>query len=236
MALSSEAIRAAATKKAAEQAAADDARRKAEVSKLKTDADRAAADAERSSLEAARVSAQLAEVEKQRALLAEETRTLAAEKAKVEKERDELKARLEGALGQVSNTKTTARGLVVNLGDILFDSGKSTLKPAAQQNVAKLAGILLMIPTMNARIEGHTDSMGKEPTNQKLSEARAKAVADVLGKHGIAKERISFQGYGSKIAADDNKTKEGRAQNRRVEVVVAEGAIAAAEAPVPAGK
>lgn len=227
----SDAIRETASKKAAEQAALDEARRKAEISSLESAKDRAAAEAERSALQAAKVSAELAEVEKQRALLAAETEALAAQKAAVEKERDELKARLEGALGQVSSTKATARGLVVNLGDILFDVNKATLKPATQQTVAKLAGILLMMPGMNVRVEGHTDSTGKEEANLKLSAARAKAVYDLLAKHGIPAERLASQGYGPKIPVADNATKEGRAQNRRVEVVINEGAIQGAEVP-----
>jgi outer membrane protein OmpA-like peptidoglycan-associated protein len=231
VALASDAIGEATNRKAAEQAAAEEVRRQAQLSSLRSEADRAseeanraAAEAERSALEATRVSAQLTEVERQRALLATETMLLA-------KERDELKKRLEGALGQVSNTKTTARGLVVNLGDILFDVNKSTLKPETQQTVAKLAGILLMTPSMNVRIEGHTDSTGKEETNLTLSEARAKQVYNLLSKHGIAQERLAFHGYGSSIPVTDNDTKEGRAQNRRVELVIKEGLIQAAETP-----
>ncbi len=258
IALASDAIRETNAMRAKEQAAAEEARRQSQLNALKGEADRASAEADRaaveaarSSAEAARIAEQLKEVNAQRAALASETVALSAQKdaleqskaslenekadllsqkAAIEKERDELKQRLEGALGQVADTKATARGLVVNLGDILFDVGKATLKPDAKMNVAKLAGILLMLPSMNVRIEGHTDSTGKDELNMKLSRERAFSVLDLLRLQGIPESRLTSEGYGSKFPVADNGSKEGRAKNRRVEVVINEGTIQGADA------
>jgi outer membrane protein OmpA-like peptidoglycan-associated protein len=113
----------------------------------------------------------------------------------------------------------------MSLPGVSFDTGKATLKPSAQITLAKLAGLALVFPNINMRVEGYTDSTGLAATNQKLSEARAKTVYDFLKGQGIAETRLAFQGLGPASPVADNATNEGRAKNRRVEIVAAEGEI-----------
>jgi len=178
--------------------------------------------------------------------LAEEKAQLAAEKARLEQsvaeesaraeklkqEKEELSSRLQGALSRVAETTSTARGLIVNLPDILFDLNQATLKPGTREVIAKLSGILLMMPELNLRIEGHTDSTGSREYNQTLSEKRALSVQDFLMSQGIDSKRITAVGYGWDRPVADNSTAAGRSKNRRVEIVIGEGTIQ--EAPAPA--
>ena len=152
-----------------------------------------------------------------------------ARKAALERQRQELSRRLEAALSQVASTRSTARGFIVDLPEILFDSGKATLKPEANVTIAKLAGILLLMPELNLRIEGHTDSTGSADFNLQLSRQRAEAVRDFIAKQGVAPDRMVAQGYGPTRPVADNGTAEGRARNRRVEIVVAEGVVPEAQ-------
>lgn len=167
-----------------------------------------------------------------RARLEEEREQLLAEKARLKGERD---ARLGAALESVAPTAESARGRVVSLPGSSFDTGGAALKPSARLAVGKLAGILLMVPELNVRIEGYTDSTGNSATNRKLSEARARQVADLLREQGVGDERVVFEGYGSLNPVAPNATAEGRARNRRVEVILAEGEVEAAprEAAAP---
>jgi outer membrane protein OmpA-like peptidoglycan-associated protein len=116
-------------------------------------------------------------------------------------------------------TNQTERGLVLTLGDVLFDSGESALKPAANRTVLKLVQFLQLNPRRVIRIEGYTDNEGDEQQNQQLSLERAQAVADVLTDLGIDAKRIQVQGYGEAYPLTDNASSLGRAQNRRVEIV-----------------
>ncbi len=141
-------------------------------------------------------------------------------------DREELASRLDQALSLVADTRSTARGTIVNLPDILFDVSQSTLKPEAKLVIAKLAGILLIMGDLNTRIEGHTDSTGGYDYNMSLSEARAASVRDFLFGEGIEAQRMTVEGYGPDHPIADNTSKEGRAKNRRVEIVIAEGTIA----------
>ncbi len=141
-------------------------------------------------------------------------------------DREELASRLDQALSLVADTRSTARGTIVNLPDILFDVSQSTLKPEAKLVIAKLAGILLIMGDLNTRIEGHTDSTGGYDYNMSLSEARAASVRDFLFGEGIEARRMTVEGYGPDHPISDNTSKEGRAKNRRVEIVIAEGTIA----------
>ncbi len=161
--------------------------------------------------------------------------TVADETAKAEQlkqEKEELSSRLQGALSSVAETTSTARGLIVNLPDILFDTSKATLKPGTREVIAKLSGILLMMPELNLRIEGHTDSTGSRELNQTLSERRALSVQDYLVSQGIDATRMTAVGYGWDRPVADNSTAEGRKKNRRVEIVIGEGTIQ--EAPATA--
>ena len=141
-------------------------------------------------------------------------------------DRDELASRLDDALSLVADTRSTARGTIVNLPDILFDVNQSTLKPEAKLVIAKLAGILLIMGDLNTRIEGHTDSTGGYDHNMQLSRARASAVRDFLFEQGIAAKRMVVEGYGPDRPIASNDSRDGRAKNRRVEIVIAEGEIA----------
>ena len=146
--------------------------------------------------------------------------------ADLAREKEDLSARLQGALSQVADTQNTARGMVVSLPDILFDTNEATLKTEAKVVIAKLAGILLIMPDLNLRIEGHTDSTGSADYNQVLSERRAASVRDFLAGQGIDARRMVAVGYGMTRPVGDNATSAGRAKNRRVEIVIAEGTVA----------
>ena len=155
---------------------------------------------------------------------------LAAENDRTRAERDALSQRLTGALSHVAETKNTARGVVVSLPDILFDTNKATLKSGTQVTLGKLSGVLSVFPDLNLRIEGYTDSTGTDEINNKLSKDRAASVVAFLAKQGIPAARMTSEGYGSKYPVSPNDTKQGRAKNRRVEIVLAEGVVAA---PMP---
>jgi outer membrane protein OmpA-like peptidoglycan-associated protein len=194
--------------------------------------------AEKEALEAglASTTAQKAELE---AMLAK----VEAEKAKVKEERDALEARLGTALSQIMSTHESARGIVMDLGDVLFDVGKATLKQPARESLAKMSGVLLMLPDVNLRIEGFTDSTGSAETNKILSANRAKSVYDFLLAEKVDASRMAHAGYGPANPVGDNATAEGRAKNRRVEITFARGPIAptpggytAPETPAPAAK
>ena len=114
----------------------------------------------------------------------------------------------------------TDRGLVLTIGDVLFDAGKTSVGPGAQRSIDKLAEFLKTYPKRNVLIEGHSDSLGNEEFNLKLSQQRADAVRDLLVARGITSQRIRTKGYGAKFPIVDNDTSVGRQQNRRVEVLV----------------
>ncbi|TRX74916.1 OmpA family protein [Pseudomonas mangiferae] len=119
----------------------------------------------------------------------------------------------------VSLATETERGLVLTLGDVLFDTGHSELKPAANRTVLKVVQFLQLNPKRIVRIEGYTDSSGDREENLKLSRARAQSVADVLIDLGVDPKRITVDGYGEAYSLAENASSRGRAQNRRVEVV-----------------
>ena len=153
---------------------------------------------------------------KQRNQLSAEKDTLAADRERVQKERDALQQRLSGALAGVATTRTTARGIVVSLPGILFDTGKATLKPSAQVGLAKMAGVLSVFPDMNLRVEGYTDSTGTEQDQPAaVDEARAASVAAFLDKQGIAATRIVTEGYGSQFPVASNKRRSGSPRRTR---------------------
>ena len=156
---------------------------------------------------------------------------LEADKAALKAERDALAARLSGAVERIMEVRKTARGLAMDLGNVLFDVNKATLKPGALAPLSKLSGVLLMVPEVNVRIEGFTDSTGSAETNKVLSANRAKSVYDFLITMKIDAARMAHAGYGPANPVGDNATAAGRAQNRRVEITFARGVIA----PTPGG-
>lgn len=214
------------------QANAETDRANAETDRANTEADIAArararaeadsaaaqAQAERTRMEA-ELAARRAASEKEAALAeSEQARRAAAEQA--EREKQELRNKLADQLNKVLETRDSARGLIVNLSDVLFDSGKYTLRPVAREKLAKLSGIVLAHPSLKLEVEGHTDSVGTDEYNQRLSENRAGAVRDFLVREGINASSIAARGFGESQAVATNDTAPGRQQNRRVELVV----------------
>ncbi len=135
-------------------------------------------------------------------------------------DREELRARLLQQFNAILVTHDTARGLVVNMSDVLFDSGKFTLRPLAREKLAKISGIVLAYPSLRLAIEGNTDSVGSEQFNQVLSEQRAQGVRSYLTQQGVPASSTSAQGFGKNQPIASNDTADGRQQNRRVELVV----------------
>jgi outer membrane protein OmpA-like peptidoglycan-associated protein len=136
------------------------------------------------------------------------------------RDREELRARLLQQFSLILETRDTARGLVVNMSDVLFDSGKFTLRPMAREKLAKISGIVLAYPSLKLAVEGNTDSVGSEAFNQELSEHRAQGVRSYLTQQGVPEASTSATGFGKTRPIASNDTSEGRQQNRRVELVV----------------
>jgi outer membrane protein OmpA-like peptidoglycan-associated protein len=136
-----------------------------------------------------------------------------------------LRERLREQLNVILETRETARGLIVNLSDVLFDTGSANLKPGAREKLARIAGILLAQPGLQVDVEGHTDSVGGETDNQRLSVGRADSVRTYLLRQGIAPTAVATAGFGEAQPVASNATAAGRQQNRRVELVVSGEAI-----------
>jgi outer membrane protein OmpA-like peptidoglycan-associated protein len=152
-------------------------------------------------------------------------RARAAEANKSAEDANAIREKLRQQLNSVLATSESARGLIVNMSDVLFDTGKYTLKPGTQISLAKVAGILEAYPGLKVQVEGYTDSVGTDELNQKLSENRASAVKDFLVSQGVAQTNISSAGFGKNDPVADNSSSSGRAQNRRVNMVVSGDAI-----------
>ena len=150
---------------------------------------------------------------------------LLADQEQLKKEKAELEGRLKKSMSSIMDTRESARGAVMSLPGISFEPGKAVLKHSAQLTLAKLAGIAQVFPDVNMRVEGYTDNTGTAATNQKLSEERARAVYDFLKSQGVAESRLAFQGLGPASPVADNTTADGKAKNRRVEIVAAVGEI-----------
>jgi outer membrane protein OmpA-like peptidoglycan-associated protein len=138
---------------------------------------------------------------------------------------EEMRERLHQQLSQVLQTQETARGLIVNMSDVLFDTGKYTLKPEAREKLAKVSGILLAYPDLKVQVEGYTDNVGGDQYNLTLSQQRGDGVRDYLISQGVSAANTTSTGYGKSDPIADNSTAAGRAQNRRVNLVVSGNAI-----------
>jgi outer membrane protein OmpA-like peptidoglycan-associated protein len=123
-------------------------------------------------------------------------------------------------LNLILETQETARGLIVNISDVLFDFNKYTLKPGAREKLAKVSGILLAYPGLQIQLEGHTDAVGSEEYNQKLSEDRANAVREYVVTQGVPANTVTAKGFGKTQPVASNDNAAGRQKNRRVEMVV----------------
>lgn len=215
---------AAEAEAAAKAQSEEDSRRRAQAEADRLAAERAQAeaqrlqaqaDAARAQADAARAAAQL---EQQKAQAEADRQRQAADEAIRQKE--EMRARLLKQLNQVLETRDTPRGLVVNMPDVLFDSGQYTLKPAARERLARISGIVLAYPELRLEVEGHTDSIGGDEFNQRLSEKRSNSVRDYLVDSGVSMNNIIARGFGKTQPVADNATSEGRKLNRRVEMIV----------------
>ncbi len=221
-------------------------RRKAEQEKLeraRAEADRAMAlleqeKARRKAAEEASLRA-AAEAESQRALAVELEARKAAQKAQraameaereareavlrrkmAEEEKAQLRAKLLKQFSMVLETRDTERGLVVNMSDVLFDTGRYTLRQEAREKLARISGILLNYPQLRIESEGHTDNVGSLELNQELSERRANAVREYLVSQGIPDSSITSVGKNYSMPVASNESREGRQRNRRVELIV----------------
>ena len=160
---------------------------------------------------------------------AEQARMVAQEalagQQKADSEKVAMRAQLIEQLNKILETRDSARGLIVSMSDVLFDTGRYTLKPGAREKLAKVAGILIAYPSLNIAVGGYTDNVGGDEMNQKLSQNRAGTVRDYLVAQGVAMASLSATGFGnsSPVASNDNAS--GRQENRRVELVVSGDAI-----------
>jgi outer membrane protein OmpA-like peptidoglycan-associated protein len=136
-----------------------------------------------------------------------------------------MRAQLSEQLNKILETRDSARGLIVNMSDVLFDTGQYSLKPGAREKLAKVAGILIAYPSLNIAVGGYTDNVGGDDMNQKLSENRAGAVRDYLVTQGVAANSVSATGFGNTLPVASNDNSAGRQENRRVELVVSGDAI-----------
>jgi outer membrane protein OmpA-like peptidoglycan-associated protein len=249
--------RADAAAQAQRRQEAEKARLLAEQAKL--EAEHAELDAQQAAQEAARqqqqaeaarqaalVRQQAAETQAQQAAQERAAAQAEAEKARqatarAEAEKAQLRAQLLQQFNAVLQTRDSARGLIVNMSDVVFDTGSATLKPGAREKLAKISGILLAHPGLSLQIEGHTDSVGSDEFNQELSRRRADGVRDYLAQEGVPASGMTAKGFGKTQPVATNDTAEGRQRNRRVELVVNGDVIGNSDgtsgsaAPGPAG-
>jgi outer membrane protein OmpA-like peptidoglycan-associated protein len=193
-----------------------------------TQAQQSQLEAQQSQLAAERARAAQAEADADRAraeAAAAEAQARATAANKSASDANAVREKLRSQLNSVLATSESARGLIVNMSDVLFDTGKYSLKPNTQISLAKVAGILQAYPGLKLQVEGYTDSVGSDEYNQKLSENRADAVRDFLVTQGVQQDNISATGYGKAKPVADNSTYQGRSQNRRVQLVVSGDAI-----------
>ncbi len=209
--------------------AAELERSKAEAERLRALAEKEAEERRRAEAELAaaklRQERQAADEARQRAEEQEAAARRVAEEAKklaekAEAERVALRQRLFEQFSLVLETRDSERGLIVNMGDLLFDIGKATLRQDAREKLAKLSGLVLAHNGLRLEAEGHTDATGSEEFNQRLSEQRAEAVRSYLESQGIAAENLSAKGLGKDAPVADNSTAKGRQANRRVEIII----------------
>jgi outer membrane protein OmpA-like peptidoglycan-associated protein len=228
---------------AARRAQAEETTRLEQQRRAQADADRLAAEAARNSAQQERLLAEKAKAEaeaaqraaiEQQQLLAKQAEAarlaaseadaarLAAEQARLgaEQDKEKLRQQLLQQFNMILETRDSARGLIVNMSDVLFDTAKYTLRPAAREKLARVGGIVLSHPGLKIEVEGHTDSVGSDEYNQKLSEQRANAVREYLLSQGLQSSSLTAKGFGESTPVASNDTGSGRQQNRRVELVV----------------
>jgi outer membrane protein OmpA-like peptidoglycan-associated protein len=204
------------------QAESDAAKARADAAEAQTATAQAKADMATSQASSANaVSAAQADAEQSR---------LAAQQAqqgqqKAETDKAAMRTRLSEQLNAILQTRDSARGLIVSMSDVLFDTGKYSLKPGAREKLAKVAGILIAYPGLDIAVGGYTDNVGTDEMNQTLSENRAGSVRDYLVQEGVATNSVSARGFGNTLPVASNDNSSGRQQNRRVELLVSGEAI-----------
>jgi outer membrane protein OmpA-like peptidoglycan-associated protein len=197
------------------QAESDTARAQADAAKAQADSDKAKADmANSQAASAVALSAAQADADKSR---------LAAQQSEADKVA--MRTRLSEQLNKILQTRDSARGLIVSMSDVLFDTGKYSLKPGAREKLAKVAGILVSYPGLNIEVGGYTDNVGGDVMNQTLSENRASSVRNYLVDQGVATNSVTSKGFGNTLPVATNDNSAGRQQNRRVELLVSGEAI-----------
>ncbi len=189
------------------------ARQEAETARKEADAARAAAEQQKQAL--------AVEADKARKAAEESDRL----RQQAEQEKADLRAQLLQQLNTILATRDTARGLIANMSDVLFKTGSYELLSGARERLAKVSGIVIAHPGLHLEVEGHTDAVGSDDYNQKLSENRAQAVRDYLVQQGISDNSIVSRGLGKTQPVATNDTPDGRQQNRRVELVLSGEAI-----------
>jgi outer membrane protein OmpA-like peptidoglycan-associated protein len=230
------AAKAKAEEETRQRTIAEAERSRAEAERTRAQADRAAAERAQADAQAAaqnaqreRQQAEVAKLEadraRQEAVEQQQKLSLQADQAReaavrAQQEQAELRRKLIIQFNQILETRESARGLIVNMSDVLFDTAQYTLKPGAREKLAKVSGIILAHPGLKIAVEGHTDSIGGDEYNMKLSENRANAVRIYLVSQGLNSGIVTAQGFGKNRPVDDNGTAAGRQRNRRVELVV----------------
>ena len=208
----------------AQRVAAERARAEAEQATLQAQAE---AERARTEAEAARTAA-LAQQQQAQSQLDQAREAAAQASAQAELEKTQLRDQLKQQLNVILETRETARGLIVNMSDVLFDTGRYTLKPGAREKLAKISGIILAHPGLRIEVDGHTDNVGSDDFNQRLSEQRAGSVREYLVSQGVSSDSVTAMGFGKTRPVTDNGTAAGRQQNRRVELVVSGESIGTA--------
>ena len=222
----------------ADRAQADSANMRAQSDKAQADADAAKARNETADAQSATAKAKAdmadsqassasalsaAQADAEQSRLAAQKSELSAQQADADKAT--MRAKLSEQLNSILQTRDSARGLIVSMSDVLFDTGKFSLKPGAREKLAKVAGILLAYPGLNIAVGGYTDNVGSDSMNQTLSENRAGSVRDYLVNQGVLTGAVSATGFGNTLPVATNDNSAGRQQNRRVELLVSGEAI-----------
>ena len=209
--------RVAVAQQTARQKAAD-----AQLLSAEAERDRSRLAARTSEADSAQMLAQRSQQEAQAAQRSAAASQMSAQSAQMQTADAQARAmQLEEQL-RALNAKKTDRGMVVTIGDVLFDSGRAELKPGSARDMSKLADFFKANPQRTALVEGFTDSVGSEAANQDLSNRRAAAVQAALADMGVERQRISARGYGKAYPVAGNENASGRQMNRRVEIVLSD--------------
>jgi outer membrane protein OmpA-like peptidoglycan-associated protein len=199
----------------AQQAQSDAAKAQADAAKAQADM------ANNQAASAAAITAAQADADRAR-LIAQQAQQTANQ---ADSDKAAMRLQLSEQLNKILETRDSARGLIVSMSDVLFDTGRYSLKPGAREKLSKVAGILIAYPSLNIAVGGYTDNVGGDDMNQTLSENRAGAVRDYLVQQGVGAQSVSAQGFGNSLPVASNDNSAGRQENRRVELVVSGDAI-----------